>query len=208
MAQSRILLITGFAPFRGERINPSWEIARSLDGDEIAALKVKSVKVPVGCAAAVRRLNAAIVRYRPRAILGLGQAGGRPAISIEKVAINLADENAGADDSYGASAKPVVAGAPEAYFARIPIPAVMREMRRREIPAQVSLSAGAYACNALMYASLHLTRRRQNLPVGFIHLPYDSRQSARHPNAPSMALDVMETAIRAIAATLARAAVA
>lgn len=206
MAQSRILLITGFAPFRGERINPSWEIARSLDGDEIGALKVKSVKVPVGCAAAVRRLNAAIVRYRPRAILGLGQAGGRPAISIEKVAINLADENAAASNSFGASAKPVIAGAPEAYFARIPIPAVMREMRRHEIPAQVSLSAGAYACNALMYASLHLTRRRQNLPVGFIHLPYDSRQSARHPNAPSMATSVMETAIRAIAAILARAA--
>jgi pyroglutamyl-peptidase len=206
MASSRILLITGFAPFRGERINPSWEIARSLDGDEIGALKVKSVKIPVGCAAAVRRLNAAIVRYRPRAILGLGQAGGRPAISIEKVAINLADENAGQGDSFGASAKPVIAGAPEAYFARIP--AVMREMRRREIPAQVSLSAGAYACNALMYASLHLTRRRQNLPVGFIHLPYDSRQSARHPNAPSMATGVMETAIRAVAAIIARAALA
>ncbi|MGH7781718.1 MAG: pyroglutamyl-peptidase I [Candidatus Binataceae bacterium] len=206
MASSRIFLLTGFAPFRGERINPSWEIARSLDCDEIRGLKVKSVKIPVGCAAAVRRLNAAIVRYRPRAILGLGQAGGRPAISIEKVAINLADENAAASDNFGASAKPVIAGAPEAYFARVPIPALMREMRRREIPAQVSLSAGAYACNALMYASLHLTRRRQSVPVGFIHLPYDSRQSAKHPQAPSMAIDVMETAIRACAAILARAA--
>jgi pyroglutamyl-peptidase len=206
MASSRIFLVTGFAPFRGERINPSWEIARSLDGDELGGLKVKAVKVPVGCAVAVRRVNAAIVRYRPRAILGLGEAGGRPAISIEKVAINLADENAGAEGSFGADAKPVIARAPQAYFARVPIPALIREMRRREIPAQISLSAGAYACNALMYASLHLTRRRQNLPVGFIHLPYDSRQSARHPNAPSMALEVMETAIRAVAAIIARAA--
>ncbi len=123
MASSRIFLVTGFAPFRGERINPSWEIALRLDGDEIGGLKVKSVKVPVGCAVAVRRINAAIVRYRPRAILGLGQAGGRPAISIEKVAINLADEKAGADGSFGASAKPVIAGAPEACFARLPIPA-------------------------------------------------------------------------------------
>ena len=205
MASSRIFLVTGFAPFRGERINPSWEIALRLDGDEIGGLKVKSVKVPVGCAVAVRRINAAIVRYRPRAILGLGQAGGRPAISIEKVAINLADEKAGADGSFGASAKPLIAGAPEACFARLPIPALMRELRRREIPAHVSLSAGAYACNALMYASLHLTRRRQNMPVGFIHLPYDTRQSARHPAAPSMAFDVMETAIRAISAIIARA---
>ncbi len=203
MAQSRIFLVTGFAAFGGERINPSWEIALRLDGEEIGELKVKSVKVPVGCAAAVRRINAAIVRYRPRAILGLGQAGGRTAISIEKVAINLADENTAADDGVGASARPLIAGAPEAYFARLPIPTLIRELRRREIPAQVSLSAGAYACNALMYASLHLTRRRSAMPVGFIHLPYDARQSARHPNAPSMALAMMERAIRAVAETLA-----
>lgn len=206
MAASRILLITGFTPFRGDRINPSWEIARSLDAEEIGPLKVKSVKVPVGCAVAVRRMTAAIIRYRPRAILGLGQAGGRPAISIEKVAINLVDENPGHSHKFGAHSKPVIEGAPRAYFARVPIPILIRELRRREIPAQVSLSAGAFACNALMYASLHLTRRRVAMPVGFVHLPYDSRQSARHPNAPSMSGAVMETAVRAIAAIIARAA--
>lgn len=200
-----IFLLTGFQPFRGERINPSWEIARRFDTEEIGGMRIKSVKVPVGCAKAVRRINAAIVRYRPRAILGLGEAGGRTAISLEKVAINLADERGSVATSLGGS-KPVIADAPEAYFTRLPIEEILRELRKREIPAQVSLSAGAYACNALMYASLHLMRRRQSAPVGFIHLPYDARQGARHPEKPSMAIDTMEHAIRAAIKVIARSA--
>ena len=87
-----ILILTGFEPFRGERINPSWEVARGFDGDVIGGLQIKSVRVPVGCAKAARRITGAIVRYRPRAVIGLGEAGGRPAISLERIAINLADE--------------------------------------------------------------------------------------------------------------------
>src|ERR1700735_3667712 len=88
-----ILILTGFEPFRGERINPSWEIARSLDGDVIGGLQIKSVRVPVGCAKAARRITGAIVRYRPRAVIGLGEAGGRPAVSLERIAIYLVDEH-------------------------------------------------------------------------------------------------------------------
>src|ERR1700693_6648688 len=84
-----ILILTGFEPFRGERINPSWEIARQLDGDVIGGLQIKSVRVPVGCAKAARRITGAIVRYRPRAVIGLGEAGGRPAVSLERIALNL-----------------------------------------------------------------------------------------------------------------------
>ena len=87
-----ILILTGFEPFRGERINPSWEVARGFDGEVIGGLQIKSVRVPVGCAKAARRIIGAIVRYRPRAVIGLGEAGGRPAVSLERIAINLADE--------------------------------------------------------------------------------------------------------------------
>ncbi len=201
-----IFLLTGFQPFRGERINPSWEVARRLDTEEIAGMRIKSVRVPVGCATAVRRINAAIVRYHPRAILGLGEAGGRTAVSIEKIAINLADERSSTKPNFGADLKPVIEGGPEAYFTRLPVGNVLRELRKREIPVHVSLSAGAYACNALMYASLHLMRRRQALPVGFIHLPYEARQGVRHPDKPSMAIDTMEQAVRAAIAVIARAA--
>jgi pyroglutamyl-peptidase len=201
-----ILILTGFEPFRGERINPSWEIARRLDGDVIGGLQIKSVRVPVGCAKAARRITGAIVRYRPRAVIGLGEAGGRPAISLERIAINLADERGALAKSGDPGFTPVVRGGPDAYFSRLPLRAIIRELDRKTIPASVSLTAGAFACNALMYAALHYLRRKPTIPVGFIHLPYEARQAGRHRSSPSMAMSQMENAVRIAIVETARAA--
>ncbi len=200
-----ICVLTGFEAFRGERINPSWEVARSLDGELIGPFKIKSVRVPVGCAKAVRRINAAIVRYRPRAVIGLGEAGGRPTISLERIAINLADEKGALATTGDPGTAPVIRGAPDAYFSRLPMRAIIRELDRKHIPACVSLTAGAYACNALMYAALHYLRRKPNVQVGFIHLPYEARQAGRHRSLPSMPLTMMEAAVRIAIATAGRA---
>jgi pyroglutamyl-peptidase len=201
-----ILVLTGFEPFRGERINPSWEVARSFDGEVIGGLQIKSVRVPVGCAKATRRIRAAIVRYRPRAVIGLGEAGGRPAISLERIAINLADERGALATSGDPGFTPVVRDGPDAYFSRLPLRAIVRELDRNTIPASVSLTAGAYACNALMYAALHYLRRKPAVPVGFIHLPYTAGQAGRHRSLPSMALTQMETAVRIAIVETARSA--
>jgi pyroglutamyl-peptidase len=201
-----ILVLTGFEPFRGERINPSWEVARRFDGEVIGGLQIKSVRVPVGCAKAARRIRAAIVRYRPRAVIGLGEAGGRPAISLERIAINLADERGALATSGDPGFTPIVRGGPDAYFSRLPLGAIVRELDRKDIPASVSLTAGAYACNALMYAALHYLRRKPAVPVGFIHLPYAARQAGRHRSLPSMALTQMETAVRIAIVETARSA--
>lgn len=201
-----ILILTGFEPFRGERINPSWGIARRLDGEVIGGMQIKSVRVPVGCAKAARRITGAIVRFRPSAVIGLGEAGGRPAISLERIAINLADERGALAKSGDPGFAPVVRGGPDAYFARLPLRAIIRELDRREIPSSVSLTAGVYACNALMYAALHYLRRKPGIPVGFIHLPYEARQAGRHRNLPSMAIATMETAVRVAIAETARSA--
>jgi len=201
-----ILILTGFEPFRGERINPSWEVARLLDGEVIGGMQIKSVRVPVGCAKAARRITGAIVRYRPRAVIGLGEAGGRSAISLERIAINLADEHGALATTGDPGLNPVIRGGPDAYFSRLPLHAIIRELDRKQIPASVSLTAGAYACNALMYAALHNLRRKPGIPAGFIHLPYDSRQAPRHRSMPSMALPLMESAVRIAIAETARAA--
>jgi pyroglutamyl-peptidase len=162
--------------------------------------------VPVGCAKAARRIRAAIVRYRPRAVIGLGEAGGRPAISLERIAINLADERGALATSGDPGFTPVVRDGPDAYFSRLPLRAIVRELDRNTIPASVSLTAGAYACNALMYAALHYLRRKPAVPVGFIHLPYADRQAGRHRSLPSMMLTQMETAVRIAIVETARAA--
>jgi pyroglutamyl-peptidase len=78
---------------------------------------------------------------------------------------------------------------------RLPVDVMVDSIRASGVPCAPSLSAGAYLCNAVMYLSLHLMRRRRNRPVGFIHLPYTTAQAAHHPGAPGMASDAMEQAI-------------
>src|SRR5215831_10605744 len=90
----RLILLTGFAPFGGERSNPSWEVASQFEGREFKGIAVKAIRLPVNCGRAARTITEAITGYAPAAVVGLGQAGGRPVLSLEKVAINLADPRA------------------------------------------------------------------------------------------------------------------
>lgn len=200
---ARIILLTGFEPFGGEKTNPSWEVASSLDGVEIGGANVEAIRLPVNCRRASQRIVEAIARVRPVAMVGLGQAGGRAALSLEKVALNLADENRKRENFGGLKGKPVAPGGPDAYFSRLPLAAILRALKSRGIPAELSLSAGVYVCNTAMYAALHALRGRGRVPAGFIHLPYEARQAARHRSVASMSLDLMasgvETALKVIA---------
>jgi pyroglutamyl-peptidase len=184
------LLLTGFEPFGGERINPSWEVATRLDGRRFGDVTVSALRLPVNCARATQTLVTAINDLRPTAVLGLGQAGGRPAICLEKVALNLLNESPGRENDGGLDGKPVIAGGPNAYFCRLSLKGLLAALHKGGVPALMSLSAGVYICNAVMYVALHTLRERPAAPVGFIHLPYETSQATRRA-LPSMALDLM-----------------
>jgi pyroglutamyl-peptidase len=198
----RLILLTAFEPFGGERLNPSWEVAQRLDGREIGGSKVKTALLPVNCARATKAIMVAIADLRPTAVLGLGQAAGRVGLSLEKVALNLADERPVPEIESGLSGKPIIVGGPDAYFTRLPLKPMIEALRAREVPAATSLSAGIYVCNTVMYVALHTLRRRPQVPVGFIHLPYVNGQATRRAVA-SMSLDLMvigiETVLKIIA---------
>jgi pyroglutamyl-peptidase len=198
--KTRIVLVSGFEPFGKERVNPSWEVARRLDGKVIAGLTVKAIRLPVAFSRATAHIIRAIKQFQPVAVIGLGQAGGRPSLSLEQIAINLMRDESH-DKSKDRDGKihrdrAVVRGGPDAYFSRLPLSKILEALRRAKIPASRSLTAGAYACNAVMYATLHQLRTRRDLPVGFIHLPYDAAQAARHQDKPSMSLELMERGVR------------
>jgi len=197
------ILLTAFEPFGGERTNPSWEVARRLDGHNFEGAVVKAIRLPVHCRRAARAVVAALTEFKPVATVSMGQAAGRVGLSLEKVALNLADERPTAEIRGDLNPMPVVPGGPDAYFSRLPLRAILTALRRHKVPAAISLSAGVYVCNTVMFATLHALRRRPHVPAGFIHLPYASSQTLRR-TAPSMALDMMvtgiETALEVIAA--------
>ncbi|MGB5852315.1 MAG: pyroglutamyl-peptidase I [Rhodanobacter sp.] len=199
------ILLTGFDPFGGETINPSWEAARALHGRRIGGHRVVARQIPTEFAASLRLLKAALRETAPAIVLGVGQAGGRAQLSLERVAINLQDaripDNAGAQPID----EPVIASAPAAYFSTLPLKAMLAALHEAGVPAALSQTAGTYVCNHLAYAMLHWTARKRGVRAGFIHIPWLPLQAASRHGAASMALDDMvrglEIALRVAAVT-------
>ncbi|MEN2425568.1 pyroglutamyl-peptidase I [Chromobacterium vaccinii] len=188
----KTVLLTGFEPFGGETINPSWEAARRLDGETIAGARVHARLLPCAFGSALDTLYRELDALRPDIAIAVGQAGGRPDIAVERVAINIDDarfpDNAGRQPID----QPVVADGPAAYFATLPIKAIVAALRERGLPATVSQSAGTFVCNHVMYGLLH----RGGLRGGFIHLPFLPEQAVRHPGSFSLTLDDCVEALR------------
>ena len=133
-----------------------------------------------------------------------GQAGGRAALSIERIGINVDD--ARIPDNQGAQPidTAVVPGGPAAYFATLPLRAIVDAWHRAGIPGYLSDTAGTYLCNAALYTALHATAE-EALPVGLLHLPsLPAEVAGRRPPEPSMPLEAQIEGTRvALEATVA-----
>lgn len=181
------VLITGFEPFGGERLNPSWEVVKQLNDMELVGTRIVARQLPCVFGDALEALNAAIDEVQPVMVLAIGQAGGRTDITIERVAINVDDARIPDNQGQQPVDEPIVAGGPAAYFSTLPIKAMVSSMREAGIPAAVSQTAGTYVCNHVMYGLLHRLSGQREVKGGFIHIPYLPEQAAAHPGAPSMA---------------------
>jgi pyroglutamyl-peptidase len=202
-APGRPVLVTGFDPFGGEDVNPSWEICKALP-TAIGRSSIERLLVPTAFGRAVEAVSGAITRFDPALVILLGQAGGRSAVCVERVAINVDDaripDNAGAQPVDGA----IAPTGPAAYFATVPIKAMVAAMREAGVPAEVSNTAGTFVCNHLLYGVLHfLATDGRGTRAGFIHVPWLDRQAIARPGEPSMALATMARGVEAaIAAAL------
>ena len=196
------LLLTAFDPFGGESVNPA-EKAVSLvtapSGTEIVKLTVPTV-----FREASRITVEAIRREKPNAVLCIGQAGGRAAVTPERVAINLMDaripDNAGNEPTE----EMIAVGAPDAFFSTLPIRKITEAIKNIGIPAEVSNTAGTFVCNELMFSVLHALKTEFPDTVGgFMHVPFIPEQAANKPaNMPSMNLgDIVSAIEAAISAT-------
>lgn len=195
-APVKTILLTGFEPFNGAAINPSWEAVRALDGWSGPGFAVVARQLPCVFGAANDALRTAVSTLRPDVVIAVGQAGGRSEISLERIAINVDD--AAIRDNAGAQPVdvPVVADGPAAYFSSLPVKAIVRALRLRGFPAGVSQTAGTFVCNHVFYGLMHHTAG-QALKAGFIHVPFLPEQAADRPERPpSMALRDIVDALR------------
>ena len=183
------LLITGFEPFGGENINPSWEAVSRLQ-ESIKEYEINKLLVPVVFGDAAESVIKAAEKIRPDVIIAVGQAGGRDAVTPELVGINL--RYAEIPDNNGNQPKdePIKVGDENAYFSTLPVRNIAEAINAVGIPSRVSYSAGAYVCNDLLYTLLsHYDG--SGVKVGFIHIPYSKEQSKE----PSMELEIIIQAL-------------
>ena len=187
------LLITGFDPFGGETVNPSWEAVKRLP-DVIGQISLTKLEIPTVFGLAAQKVMQQAELLQPDVILCVGQAGGRSGITPEVVGINLRDARIPDNAGFRPDNEPVIPGGPAAYFATVPVREMVAAMTEAGFPAARSLSAGAFVCNDTLYTLLH---RYDGTPVrvGFIHVPFLPSQAKE--GVPSMEPDDIVRALTA-----------
>lgn len=195
------ILLTGFEPFGGSALNPSEQILNVMAAQGVAGHELQTAVLPVERRRGPRTLLAAVAEGRPDVIICLGEAGGRSAISVERVALNLLDY--GQPDNSGAqvSDELISPHGPVAYFSMLPVQDIVDALRQAGLPAQVSLSAGAFLCNQVFYVLMEYLAEQDvtgySPAAGFIHVPRLPAQAAATARpGPSLGLAEQVQAVR------------
>lgn len=189
----KTLLITGFDPFDGQAVNPSWAAAEALP-DTVGEYRLVKLQLPTIYGKAAETVLSKALECNPDAILCLGLAGGRKAVTPEVVAINLREASIPDNTGVKYENTPVVPDAPAAYFATLPAREMVRAIREKNVPAALSYSAGTYVCNDVLYTLLHHYRHSATR-VGFVHIPYLPKQAKE--DQPSLPLEETVKALTA-----------
>ena len=184
------VLLTGFEPFGNASLNPSGEIVKQINGDNIV-----TAILPVAYAQSAERLLALIAEHNPDVVICLGQAEGRKEITPERVAINLDDARLADNEGVLRNDVKILADGPDAYFSTLPVKEIVEAIKAAGVPASVSLSAGAFLCNHVFYVVQNKFAGTK-IRSGFVHVPLMDEQAGEFPRLPTMPLDQMVKAVR------------
>ena len=190
------VLVSGFEPFGGAKLNPSKLLVVELKRIEFENLELSTVILPVEFDRASEILLRAIREEKPAVVIAFGQAEGRTAINLEKVAINLDDARIPDNAGDQRENQVIDESGNDEYFSTLPIEAMVEAIKAGGYPAEISLSAGAFVCNHIFYG-LQKELRGSGIRSGFVHLPLVSQQAAEFPGKFTMELNEMVKAAKA-----------
>ncbi len=169
------ILMTGFSPFGGEKINPSWEAIKNIRYFE--NIEIIKSEIPTEFFKATEISKELLKKYTPDILLHVGQAGGRNIITFEKIGINLRDSKSPDNSGYIANYEKISEDGLDGYFSTLNIEKIVNLLNKKNIPAKISLSAGSYVCNEVLYSSLkYIKDNNLNTKCSFIHVPFVQSQ--------------------------------
>ncbi|CAH0151278.1 pyrrolidone-carboxylate peptidase [Bacillus sp. Soil745] len=198
------VLLTGFEPFGGEKVNPSWEAVKQLHGEVIDDVTLVAEQIPTLFGKSVAVLEQLIQQHNPDVVICVGQAGGRLHITPERVAINMNDARIPDNQGNQPIDEPIADKGPVAYWSTIPIKRIVENMKESNIPASVSHTAGTFVCNHIFYGLMdYITRTSSSIRGGFIHIPFIPEQTI-NKEAPFLSLETIVKGVKIAAVTAAK----
>ena len=189
----RTVLVTGFDPFGGESVNPSWEAVKLLP-ELIGDIRIERLMLPTVYGRSAELAMEYALRVGADTVVCVGQAGGRAAVTPEVIGINLREASIADNDGNLFAGTPIKEGAPAAHFSTLPVREIVAALKEEGINAALSYSAGAFVCNDLLYTLLDELGPR-GIGIGFIHVPYIPEQTEGRDNTPSMPLSMITRAL-------------
>lgn len=185
------ILVTGFDPFEGNQVNPSWEAVKQLP-DHIGQHDITKLEVPTVFHKVMNVIQQALDSEQYDAVVAVGQAGGRAEITPERIGINIDDARIADNDGQQPIDIPIQPKGALAYFSNLPVKRMTENIKQQGIPAKLSNSAGTFVCNHILYQLGYLNATRfPNLLFGFIHVPYIPEQVESTSQSPSLSLDTI-----------------
>lgn len=193
------ILVTGFDPFGVDKVNPALETIKLLP-QKISNHDIITLEVPTVGYKSLEIIEKAIIEHNPDVILSIGQASGRYDITVERVGINLDDYRIPDNEGQQFVDKKIFEDGPDAYFVKLPTKEMVENIKKNNIPASLSYTAGTFICNHVLYGVSHLveTKYKEKLS-GFIHIPCLPEQAINAKNMPSMS---KETILKGIIAAI------
>lgn len=199
------VLLTGFDPFGGEKINPALEVVKKLQGTVLDGIELIALEVPTVFHESIEVVIKAIEAEQPDIVICIGQAGGRSEITPERIAINIDDARIADNKGNQPIDEEIVAGGPAAYWSTLPIKRIVFELKKAGIPAAISNTAGTFVCNHLFYGIMHfIANHYPQIRAGFIHVPFIPEQTIGKNNMPSIELGMIKNGIKLAAITSAK----
>lgn len=194
------ILLTAFDPFANEKINPTLEVFKKIE-DNILNVQLIKLELPTVFGKSSKILEEKIKEAEPDVILSLGQAGGRLKITVERIAINVDDANIKDNEGNKPIDQKIRNDGENAYFSTLPIKAIVEEIKKAGIPAEISNTAGTFVCNHIMYEGLYLAEKYGNIKAGFIHIPFLPEQVI-DKDMPSMNISDIKKSLEIAIATI------
>lgn len=193
------ILLTGFDPFGGESLNPSYEAVKLLNGKLIFNTEIVTTVLPTVFNKSSQILIEQIELHQPSAVICVGQAGGRSEINLERVAINLNNANIPDNEGNKPEEELISQFGPAAYFSNLPLKLICANLKQAGIPTAISQTAGTFVCNHVFYSLMeYVSQQDSSLLAGFVHIPFLPEQIIKHSGMASMSLDLVVNALSII----------